>query len=1282
MPLDSGGGGGSSDSTQDDEEDTEVDQEAVDELTGRDQDSDTSSGSRDRDSGVTSGSGDTATEDPSPDTSPAARDELTSRDPGSGDGTGDTDSGSSPSGAPSGPGSGVTSGGGETATQAPSETSEEELADAARRVAEENVEETQNEGIEREGVGDPALQHAARSFEQQVIEQNDQVNDPGDVVIRQRDGELVAALSRRRRVELLAQDIQQDYPRQVVSNIRRDDRPAGTGLAPGGAHGPTARAVDDPSDLEFEYEDGDLQVSITNEAAAEIAARRQENINAVDVDDTQGDREPRPPLADRAEAVYEATREQGLSSVERGGALSEAARNTAATALGVALQDPEEVGTAIGLSEERIETHDTEISGPAVTAIGLDTPGVTPIDYETGDAGNVNENVLADLTAGSGLLTEEQRAELREDIEQRRETFDFSDEAGGFVGDVTGSEKAAGVAAGLGTLPGEALSASAAGTLLADEAIRTAPNVPDAIAEYGSVEVAATGLEVAGRGAEGLYRGAKENPYRFAGSLGGAVVGGAVVSRAVRGAPSRVRGATIRARGGTIHNLEDLSDPPVHTEGLGLPGFTKQAQRDPELARQEFIEQAKQGSLSGGGRRLGVGVRRDADSPVLTIDPELKAAIEGAPGRVRQGVATRAEAARTLPARAGGRLDEAAFQAGVRVGDATRRVGALPGDLRAGAVSRLENLDEAAYQAGVRVGETTRRVEALPSNLRAGAVSRLENLDDAAFQAGVRTGRRVSDAEDFLTGLPGDVDDAAFKVGVRTGEKIGDIEELLGGTGGGLDDAAFQAGARVGDATRRVGGLPGALRAGVDARLQPVDDAAFAAGKSTGAALRRISEADPSDIGDLTVELKLSETDPSPVAFHGRSPEAVGEFGGFGSRFEAPEGGSELPGLFQAADLSPLRLSEAQSSGGLQLPRLGLPIPRARGSRVLAEEDLDVGITEGRTNREVSEFLEEDASREQSFIRTDSGGPTPEQEVVAPPGSVFKESGGIFGVRVGGTSIPFTDRRVGGEIITGRLTRRAETPDVDAEDVEEPGFTQTELADETTEAITTTSRAVNEEPSTAAPLPVTTPTTGGPDAGSVDEAVGSSRGTEFTSEPDSALGEDPVTATTTTSGSSSRRSSRAGSSTAVGSSGGATGSSPSTPGSEAASDPVTESPTSPGSPPSTPSLSGPPSTPSSSRPPGPPGTPKFIPVPDESSSNSGNRPSNLPLIGLASSPAGYEKTSRRTDLDPVNKEFEYNVATPEDVLEGDVFSESNGGGGTDDLLGGSGDDLLGDTDLS
>jgi len=204
----------------------------------------------------------------------------------------------------------------------------------------------------------------------------------------------------------------------------------------------------------------------------------------------------------------------------------------------------------------------------------------------------------------------------------------------------------------------------------------------------------------------------------------------------------------------------------------------------------------------------------------------------------------------------------------------------------------------------------------------------------------------------------------------------------------------------------------------------------------------------------------------SPTAFSVRAAEDVQSYGGFGARSKAPEGSSELPGQFFAADISNLRLPGGDTYTSRSMPRIGIPSARNTDARVLAETDVDVGITEGRTTQEVGEFLADEADRGQSFVRTDSGGPTPEQEVIAPPRSVF-ETGpdqGLFGVRVGGRDVPGTDITIGGTVIRGRTTRRVDPdgdgrlPDGDADEL----LTREQAAAETSKALREARRRADE----------------------------------------------------------------------------------------------------------------------------------------------------------------------------------------------------------------------------
>ena len=431
--------------------------------------------------------------------------------------------------------------------------------------------------------------------------------------------------------------------------------------------------------------------------------------------------------------------EQGVSeTVGRGSPASEAARDVAATGLDIGFQEPQEfvdaaegatgVDTGLDVSER---TGGIAVSGPGVVADVSEGQL-----FQSGERGDINRQVVGSLSGGRGLFAEEGDASgffteteesLRETAEQRQEFFGVGEEAERLTPnvDVLGADVEE-FTGGLGAVPGQAAAAPSNLLLGADTAAEVAGNAPETVGEFGAAETAETALNVGGATAGGVVEQIEQNPERFAGEVAGGLAGGFAAGRAIQGAPDVARNVGIRARGGDIFDADDLADPPTRTEGLELPGFTREAQADPEVARREFVEQAEANPLAG--------------------------------------------------------------------------------------------------------------------------------------------------------------------------------------------DA--------------------------------------------------------------------------PTAFSVRGADAMSEFGRFGRRFEAPEGRSEIPGLFQSADLSNLRLPGTEGSG----ISVGLPSPNLGGARALAERDVDVGVAEGRTTAEVGEFISEQADRGQSFIR--GGDVTPEQEAVAPPGAEFVDDGG------------------------------------------------------------------------------------------------------------------------------------------------------------------------------------------------------------------------------------------------------------------------------------------------
>ncbi|TQQ78600.1 hypothetical protein EGH24_13845 [Halonotius terrestris] len=236
-------------------------------------------------------------------------------------------------------------------------------------------------------------------------------------------------------------------------------------------------------------------------------------------------------------------------------------------------------------------------------------------------------------------------------------------------------------------------------------------------------------------------------------------------------------------------------------------------------------------------------------------------------------------------------------------------------------------------------------------------------------------------------------------------------ETLVEGAGRGVD--AF--GAQIAENPERFAGqLAGEVAAGVAGglALQRAPDAARSASvrarggdvfgegeladpptRTEGSNLPGFTEAAQADPRAALREFReQAEGNPlggdDATAFSVRARGDVAEFGEFGADFEVPEGASELPGQFFAADLSNLRLGDADSSLS---PSIGLPNVNVGRARALAEQDVDLGIVPPGTRGEVADFLQERADRGRSFIRAGETGPTPEQEAIAPPGSRLRE---------------------------------------------------------------------------------------------------------------------------------------------------------------------------------------------------------------------------------------------------------------------------------------------------
>ncbi|SNZ18332.1 hypothetical protein SAMN06269185_3331 [Natronoarchaeum philippinense] len=261
------------------------------------------------------------------------------------------------------------------------------------------------------------------------------------------------------------------------------------------------------------------------------------------------------------------------------------------TIVDIAFQDAEEVEAALGIEENR-RGDSTNLSGPAVNIgnIGSDGPVL-----ESGESGDLNTDVTDALTDQSGFLSSNQRSELREDIQQRKETFGVGEEADRFVTNLTGSEKAGNFAGGVGDIPGDAASATAGLTLAADTGFQAARNAPETVDEYGAGAVAYNVLETGGRATEATVQGAKSNPYGFAGSLTGSIVGGAAASKAI-GASTRYTRDRVRTAGGTEVDLEDITQEDVvrNVETDGAEGDRFPGAADPDLYESDPSEAVRQ----------------------------------------------------------------------------------------------------------------------------------------------------------------------------------------------------------------------------------------------------------------------------------------------------------------------------------------------------------------------------------------------------------------------------------------------------------------------------------------------------------------------------------------------------------------------------------------------------------------------------------------------------------------------------------------------------------------
>jgi hypothetical protein len=180
-----------------------------------------SSGGDDRstDEGITSGGGETTTSPIGGGGSPTPEEELTDRDPGSGDGDG-SESGSSSAG---------DSGSQQQSDQdvqdrvtdvVTGDLSGETASDEAEQIAQEQVGATLETGLEGRA-GGPEITQQARDLEEQAIAQSPYIDDPSDVAIVEEEGRLVAQLSRSGQTQIFAGLIDRNMDQSTGRETRR-----------------------------------------------------------------------------------------------------------------------------------------------------------------------------------------------------------------------------------------------------------------------------------------------------------------------------------------------------------------------------------------------------------------------------------------------------------------------------------------------------------------------------------------------------------------------------------------------------------------------------------------------------------------------------------------------------------------------------------------------------------------------------------------------------------------------------------------------------------------------------------------------------------------------------------------------------------------------------------------------------------------------------------------------------------------------------------------------------
>lgn len=272
---------------------------------------------------------------------------------------------------------------------------------------------------------------------------------------------------------------------------------------------------------------------------------------------------------------------------DRGSRASEAARDVADFLVDATFQgeQTEAVARSIGLEGDRAEQDDVVITGPAVDF----EAGAKNLFLQQGEQRTLDTDLTDQLTAPRGFLSEEQERDLLEDMQQRSEAFDFSDEAFDVVQKQTGSDTAANVAAGLGTIPAFAVTAPAGLTKALDTASEAAVAFPDVARERGVVDATTdtlgAGFEVTARGVESTTEAAQENPARFAGAAVGQIVLGTAALKGVRAGAQRGRNLRVRLDSDDTIDFEDITDE------RGVRGENPTFDTSPSAPTSEAVEE-------------------------------------------------------------------------------------------------------------------------------------------------------------------------------------------------------------------------------------------------------------------------------------------------------------------------------------------------------------------------------------------------------------------------------------------------------------------------------------------------------------------------------------------------------------------------------------------------------------------------------------------------------------------------------------------------------------------